>query len=104
MFMGNPPQCTLILYIDTLVRDLHPLIQNPRAKEQGVGCVGVIDCVGSWEPREGKQGVGKYCLTFIMMLMIAFCSFDIVLTPAYHYIFTWANYSQILVYSVFPNG
>lgn len=70
--MGNPTQCTLILYIDTLVRDLHSVIRNPRVREQGVGCVGVIDCVGNWELREGKQGVGKHKLKFIMMLMIAF--------------------------------
>lgn len=69
--MGNPPQCTLILYIDSLVRDLHLVIQNPRGREQGVSGVGVIDCVGSQKPREGK-GVGKHGLKFIVVLMICF--------------------------------
>lgn len=34
------------------------MIQNPRGREQGVGSVGVIDCVGSLETK-GIKRTGK---------------------------------------------
>lgn len=67
LFTGNPPQCTLILYIDTLVKDLHSVIRNPADREiKGVGGKVLIDCVGRWRPEERKKE-GKHWLKFIMM-------------------------------------
>lgn len=57
LFTGNPPQRTLILYIDTLVKDLHSVIRNPADMGGNGGWGGVlIDCVGRWRPGEGKRG------------------------------------------------
>lgn len=49
------------------------VIQNPRGREQGVGGVGVTDCVGSQKLRDGI-GVGKHRLKFIVVFMICFNS------------------------------
>lgn len=58
---GKPSTWHINIIYRYLCQEITSSGPNSRGGEQGVGGVGVIDCVKSWKSREGT-GVGKHRL------------------------------------------